>query len=522
MKPGFQAWAVAVVVVMAAGGAGGQEFQWLDAQGQQKRAKKADDVPRSDWRNASVDIRGTEATSGERFRTAEGLTVVIEGVQAPSLDDDGTAVSAGGTKALARLGELIKDTSLTLEFEGDRRLPDGEFLAHPVRDDGKLLAEILLEEGVVRLCLEEDAMRHAATLRAAQARAQAAQAGLWAKVAPAIPPDQQVLRGVSLGLYAQSPDYDYQPFLDEIKAVGASDLLIPSPWLMQDWQSNDFGPIKGRTSGWPTLQRVTQQARVRGLSVAYLPLVLLHTGTVDYWRGNIQPTERWLWFRNYNRYICRWADMARDLGVSLLSVGSEYSSMERETGAWRGIIANVRTRFGGRLTYSANWDHIDVLGFWNDLDVVGMTGYHSLTKKDEPTVDELKAAWEPIRDDLLKTLGSMKRPFLFTEIGYPSQDRANTDPWNYFISKKVDLQEQADCFTALFATWKSAPAAYRGMYLWNWWRHEEPSVDLGYSVFGKPAYEIVRRAYADLAAREPESRPASRAESRPESRRRGQ
>jgi endonuclease YncB( thermonuclease family) len=500
---------VALALICAPGR--GQEFRWIDAQGQMRSARRVDEVPRGDWRNASVEVRGTEATSGERFRTAEGLTVVIEGIHAPSLDDDGTAVSAGGARALARLGELIKDAALTLEFEGDRRLPDGEYLSHPVREAGKLIAEILLEEGVVRLCLEEGAMRHAATLRAAQARAQAAQTGLWAKRAPPIPPDPLVHRGVSLGLYAQSPDFDYAGFLDEIKAIGATDVLIPSPWLMEDWQSNDFGPVKGRTSGWPTLQRVTQQARERGLAVAYLPLVLLRTGTVEHWRGDIQPTQRWLWFRNYNRYIGRWADMARDLGVSLLSIGSEYSSLERETAAWRGIIANVRTRFPGRLTYSANWDHIDVLGFWHDLDVVGMTGYHSLTKKDDPTPDELTAAWAPIRDNLLKTLGDMKRPFIFTEIGYPSQDGANRDPWNYFISKKVDHVEQADCFKVLFDTWRNAPATYRGMYLWNWWRHEDPAVDLGYSVWGKPAHSIVEAAFRDLAAREAaDSRPASR------------
>src|SRR5215204_3899328 len=94
-RSAFQCAAAAVMALVSACDAQAQEFQWLDAQGQQRRARKADDVPRADWRNASIDVKGTEATSGERFRTAEGLTVVIEGIQAPSLDEDGTAVSAG-------------------------------------------------------------------------------------------------------------------------------------------------------------------------------------------------------------------------------------------------------------------------------------------------------------------------------------------------------------------------------------------------------------------------------------------
>jgi endonuclease YncB( thermonuclease family) len=492
-----------LALVAAAWPAGAQEFRWIDSQGQSRVARKPEDVPRHDWSAVTMGVRGAEATSGERFRTAEGVTVVIEGIQAPSLDDDGTVVSAGGAAARARLEQLVRDVSLTLEFEGDRRLPDGAYLAHPVRDDGTLIAQTLLAEGMARLCLEEDARRHAAVLRAAQAEAQAAQAGVWARVPAARPPEPRTLRGISLGLFAQSPDFDYSGFLDEIRTIGATHLLLSSPWLMEDWQSNDFGPVKGRTAGWAAVQRVTRQARERGFAVAYLPLVLLRTGTVEHWRGDIQPTQRWLWFRNYNRYMGQWADVARDLGVSLLSVGSEFTSLERETSAWRGVIANVRTRFGGSLTYSANWDHLDVLGFWDDLDVVGTTGYHSLTSKHNPTVEELTAAWAPIKDKMLRFQTSVGKPIVFTEIGYPSQDGANKDPWNYFINTGVpDHHEQADCFRALFTAWKDAPAGFGGMYIWNWWRHEEPNVDVGYSVWGKPAYAEVKGYFDAIAARE--------------------
>jgi endonuclease YncB( thermonuclease family) len=519
------AWLLVLLLPLASCGKG-QDFRWIDAQGQARSARKADDIPRGDWRTVTIDVTGSEATSGERFKTAEGLTVVIEGIQAPALDDDGTAVSFGGAKARARLDELVRNVPLTLEFEGDRRLPDGEYLAHAVKDDGKdgkLLSEILLEEGLVRLCLEEDAMRHAVTLRAAHARAKKAATGVWGKPAYPLPPEPRVYRGVGLGLYAQNPDFDYTSFLDEIRDVGASHVFIPSPWLMEHWQSNDFGPIAGRTNGWPALQRVTKQAHDRQLLVGYLPLVLLRTGTIEHWRGDIQPTQRWLWYRNYNRYIGRWADMARDLGVPFLSVGTEYSSLERDTTAWRTIIANVRARYDGRLTYSANWDHLDVLGFWNDLDVVGMTGYHSLTKKNDPTVEELVAAWAPIKEKLLAVQARENKPILFTEIGYASQDGTNRDPWDYFRyqsdldkdgkRKPPDHGEQADCFKALARVWGDCPPGFMGMYVWNWWRHEPPQSDYGYSVFGKPAYGVLKQYFAELKERE--ASPRQDAETRP-------
>src|SRR5688572_18028571 len=91
------------------------EFRWTDDQGQPRIARRAEDVPRAGWRMVSVDVHGTEATSGDRFRTAEGANVVIEGIQAPALDEDGTAVSFGGARARARLADLINQTALTLE-----------------------------------------------------------------------------------------------------------------------------------------------------------------------------------------------------------------------------------------------------------------------------------------------------------------------------------------------------------------------------------------------------------------------
>ena len=135
---------------------------------------------------------------------------------------------------------------MTLEFEADRRLPDGDFLAHPVSEDGDLVAETLLFEGRARLCLEEDALRHASSLKGAQLRARRSRAGVWARQAPARPAERNFHRGVALGLYAQSPEYDYTSFLDEIRDVGASHVLISSPWLMEDWQANESTARRGK------------------------------------------------------------------------------------------------------------------------------------------------------------------------------------------------------------------------------------------------------------------------------------
>jgi hypothetical protein len=415
------------------------------------------------------------------------------GVQAPDLPEDGSFATAGGEAAKARLDALVRDADLALEWEGERQLFDGAHLCHVFDAKGKSLAAILLEEGLVRLCLEDAAMRHADLLRSAQEKAKAAKVGLWAREAKPPPPLDEIL-GAAIGLYSQDPEHDYGPFLVEMKDLGATHVEISSSWLMFDWRSNEFGPVKGRTPSWGCVERTTKQARDLGLDVAYLPLVLLQTGTRDHWRGDIAPTKLWLWFRNYGRYVARFADLAREQGAALVSVGSEYTTLERHTGAWKTIIANVRSRCDSKLTYSANWDHLRVIKFWNDLDYAGMTAYHSLSKKDDPTVEELTASWRDIRDRLLLLQKDLEIPFFFTELGYPSQDGANKDPWNYFINpQKPDLEEQADCYRAFTIAWDEAPRdAFKGFFIWKWWRNGDKSDLSSYSIHGKPAYDVMK------------------------------
>jgi endonuclease YncB( thermonuclease family) len=478
-----------------------QEFSWTDSAGKEQKTRDRKAVPSDAWKAVKSSVTGKDAPSGERFTTEEGATIALEGVQAPDVVDDGTALSRGGEAARKRLEELVKDRRLVLEWEGDRVLYDGALLCHAYDASGKLLAEILLEEGLVRLSLEDAAPRYWTTLRAAAERAVAQKLGVHAAPAGEIPPPAPYYLGVGLGLYAQDPDHDYSGFLKEIKEFGATHVLLSSSWLMEDWKSNEIGPVRGRSPSWACLSRTTRQARELGLGVAYLPLVLLRTGTVEHWRGDIQPTKTWLWFRNYGRYVARFADLAREHGVSLVSAGSEYSSMEQYTGAWKAVIGNLRARCGAKLTYSANWDHLRVIKFWNDLDVAGMTAYHSLTGKDDPTVAELEEGWRPIRDKLLELQRELEIPIFFTEVGYPSQDGANKDPWNYFINPdKPDLEEQADCFRAFTRTWESAPPEFRGFFIWKWWRNGDDSDRASYSIYGKPAYEVMKTWFAKKKA----------------------
>lgn len=63
--------------------------------------------------------------------------------------------------------------------------------------------------------------------------------------------------------------------------------------------------------------------------------------------------------------------------------------MQGDTVRWPPLIAAVRRRFTGPLTYAANWDPgYKAVPFWSLLDYVGIDEYHPLrTVSETPSVD---------------------------------------------------------------------------------------------------------------------------------------
>ena len=62
-----------------------QEFRWLDGRGQPKTAKDPATIPAAEWKGVTVATSIAKAESGERLVTTCGLTIVLEGIQAPDV-----------------------------------------------------------------------------------------------------------------------------------------------------------------------------------------------------------------------------------------------------------------------------------------------------------------------------------------------------------------------------------------------------------------------------------------------------
>lgn len=317
----------------------------------------------------------------------------------------------------------------------------------------------------------------------------------WAQDAAPSASFSLAVRGLAVQLHRAEPGHDYRPHLVDLPALGASHVLLAVKFFQRDARSPAPSRQPGRDLSDPDLLRVIAQARERGLSVILMPMLLLAEPGKDEWRGSLAPPDWGRWFEGYERVLLHWARLAQESqGVSCLVVGTELSSSEGQTERWRALIAKVRRVYGGALTYGANWDHYRQVGFWNDLDWVGLSAYYSLSRSEEPALDELTAAWGAVRDQLLawRVEARVRPRLLFLELGYPSLRRCATTPWDYTTGAPVDLEAQHRCYQAFERAWARVPEL-GGVIFWEWWGEGGGEQDGSYSPRGKPALEVIKR-----------------------------
>ena len=323
----------------------------------------------------------------------------------------------------------------------------------------------------------------------------------------AAPLDAQETRaGVGLGLFATDPDWNYGPLIDEIAALGASDVLVVVPWYQYDVHATVIQPRPGYSPTLPTVLRTLEQVRAAGLRASLMPIVLLqHTEHAKQWRGVLEPTVRGgdataRWFRSYTDFLLAHAVLAERAGAERLVVGSELLSMEGERALWLDLIGRTRRIFTGRLLYSANWDHFRKVTFWDALDEIGVNGYFRLAADGErPDHDAVVAAWDEPLADLQALRAEVGLPLLLTEIGYASKVSAAAKPWCVCPSEAPDQELQATLLDAFLTVVDREDAAgtapIDGFFLWNWFGHGGPN-DGGFTPRGKPAEDVLNGWFA--------------------------
>ena len=127
-----------------------------------------------------------------------------------------------------------------------------------------------------------------------------------------------------------------------------------------------------------------------------------------------------------------WARDAAEAGADAFSIGVECKSWSgRFGGYWRSLIEEIRSLFGGLLTYSANWDEAEDVLFWDRLDVIGINAFYPLAEKDGAPFDKLVEGGRRVRERVHALAETWQKPVLFTEIGYTTRPDPAIRPWEW-------------------------------------------------------------------------------------------
>lgn len=309
--------------------------------------------------------------------------------------------------------------------------------------------------------------------------------------------------GMAVQLHGGADVYEkYHRLIPEIAELGADTVLF----VVHGWQEHagtlDLHIDPRKTADAKELGKLCDLAKAQGLRIILMPVVLLDDPRNNEWRGKIVPANHdWDgWFKRYNSFIQHFANIAEKYHVDVLMVGSELVKTEGYTDRWRRIIQEVRQNFRGKLGYSANWDHYQTskIGFWNDLDYIGMTTYYELAKGKNPSRQEVDDSWKAIKKEILAFQHEVRRPIIFTEVGWCSQEGSAHEGWNYYANQKATdggMLEQSLLYDSFIATWANEPAI-GGIIWWEWDTTPGGPTDFNYTPRGKPAEAIIRQLFS--------------------------
>jgi uncharacterized membrane protein len=288
-----------------------------------------------------------------------------------------------------------------------------------------------------------------------------------------------------------------------LRDTGSNWMGLLVTWYQQDASSNVIArhpdPNKDHTDA--RIRTAIRDAHSRGLQVMLKPHVDALNGQ---WRGDFNPSNPAAWFQSYTQFILHYAQIAQEEGVELYCMGTEFKTISGSANRdrWVAVINAIRGAYGGPLTYAANAtfpaDEFTSVSFWDQIDIIGLDGYFTLTDQNNPTLAQLISAWtsnrfgENIVAAVQNFASSRQKPVIFTEIGYKSTDGTNREPWNFGLSGAVDTAEQRDCYQAAFTVWSQQSSWMRGFFWWAWPVPPPAANDGDYNPRSKPAETVLR------------------------------
>ncbi len=289
--------------------------------------------------------------------------------------------------------------------------------------------------------------------------------------------------------------------LEHISGIGGNAVAIVPYTGMRDHTKPTFLPISNGpgSENDESIVHSLHSARTLGMTTMLKPQVWLWNS----WPGDVQMQNEEDWakfFDYYYRWIRHYALMGEMREADILCMGVEFThatlSHEAE---WRAILHKLRGLFRGPITYAANWgDEFEKTGLWDELDYISINCYYPLSKKDNPSDEELKEGCKNISAKIERVVNKYQKPVLFTEIGFRSVTAPWQQPHEEAGERAYNAEDQARAYRIACESLRDKDWC-RGIFWWKW-----PTImtndgdrDRRFIPYGKPAEQVIKDFYAE-------------------------
>ena len=281
--------------------------------------------------------------------------------------------------------------------------------------------------------------------------------------------------------------------MERLRAIGINTLGILVEGRMSHRQDS---VVQGPTSEtWGSVTEALLDANALGFATVLVPHLYVDDGT---WRGDVRLVDdgaRTTWWRSYGAFIETAAGVAEATGTTVLTMGVELkglSSQVQSLSPMSELAGRVRGIYSGLLSYSANWDEAEAVGFWPLVDIVGVNGYYPLV----PTPDR---GAEAVARRLSALARETSKDVLVVEVGFRSSPLSHVEPWTWpeQLEPVVDEESQAQALAAVLTHWVGAPGV-RGLMVWVIPTDpDDPASEPrhGFNPLNKKAEGVLRRAF---------------------------
>lgn len=260
--------------------------------------------------------------------------------------------------------------------------------------------------------------------------------------------------------------------LTQVRTSGANWISVMPYAVLPHAQATTF------VGGWAMpggerdalLERTIRDAHQRGLRVMLKP----HVWVPRSWPGELGRTgpiavqQAIAWRAVVEHY----ADLAARTHCEAFAMGTEMDGIAANAQSeFRAMIAAVRARYTGTLTYCANWNSYHRVAFWDALDVMSIQDYAPRAQGavTAEALDALEAQTSRVLSEYARAASAASKPLWLTEVGFRCDSDALAHPWRW--PQRED--RCADCGVqsrALEATLRVAARTpgIRGVFLWKW------------------------------------------------------